>query len=201
MRCDEMCRQAIEAVDQKRLLIRPNRFETVWRHWLEKPIDWCLSRQIWWGHQIPAYHCTSGDRAVWVAGHSEDDARCKAAQQLGLNDDADITIVRDEDVLDTWFSSGILPFSLNGWPNDVHFRDNYPLDILVSGHDIVFFWIARMVMLSQHFHKSVPFREVLLHGIICDEQGKKMSKSSGNVIGPMQIINGSSPEVSTIYSA
>lgn len=194
MRCDEMCRQAIDAVDQKRLLIKPNRFEPVWRHWLDKQIDWCLSRQLWWGHQIPAYYCASGARAVWVAAHDEHEARRKAAQQLGADGADGISIARDEDVLDTWFSAGLLPFSLNGWPQDDHFGDNYPLDILVSGHDILFFWIARMVMLSQHFHNSLPFREVLLHGIICDEQGKKMSKSSGNVIGPMQIIDGSSPQ-------
>lgn len=195
MRCDEMCRQAIEAVDRKQLVIKPHRFEVVWRHWLEKPMDWCLSRQLWWGHQIPAYKCTYDDRTLWVAAHSENDARQKAAQQFGLTSDDDILMKRDEDVLDTWFSSGLLPFSLNGWPNDSQFHDNYPLDILVSGHDILFFWIARMVMLSQHFHRYVPFREVLLHGIICDEQGKKMSKSSGNVISPQQIIDGSSPEV------
>lgn len=195
LRCDNVCRQSIDAVEQKRLQVIPDRFESVWRHWLEKPIDWCLSRQIWWGHQIPAYHCSYDNRSIWVAAHNESDALQKAAQQFELPSAEHISIKRDEDVLDTWFSSGILPFSLNGWPNDDRFYENYPLDLLVTGHDIIFFWVARMVMLSQYFHKMVPFQQVLLHGVICDEQGKKMSKSSGNVISPQQIIDGSSPEV------
>lgn len=196
LNCDKMSADAMRAVETKQLCIEPSKFENEWNRWHENSIDWCLSRQIWWGHQIPAYHCTMSNKSVWIAAHTKQEALTKAMNQFGTNvSAADVTIKQDEDVLDTWFSSGILPFSLFGWPRDSAKLVNYPLDVLVSGHDILLFWIARMVMLSTHFQGEVPFRTAFLHGIICDEQGRKMSKSRGNVITPDQVINGATLQV------
>lgn len=197
MKCSHLAQSAMEAVDNGTLIFDPPRFENDWKNWLNKSVDWCLSRQIWWGHQIPAYQCTYEGRTLWIAAHNEDEAREKAFEKLKVASSncssKDIHICQDEDVLDTWFSSGILPFSLNGWPNgQSQSSKNFPLDVLVSGHDILFFWVARMAMLSLHFKQDVPFRKILLHGIVCDSEGKKMSKSRGNVITPTQIFNGAS---------
>lgn len=199
LRCDEMSKEAIRVVKTGELEIEPSKFQHDWNRWFENPIDWCLSRQIWWGHQIPAYHCTYKDSSIWVAAHTQEEALDKAVEEFAKIDETvvkeKITVKQDEDVLDTWFSSGILPFSLFGWPKVEKLTENYPLDVLVSGHDILLFWIARMVMLSTHFQKTVPFRKVFCHGIVCDEQGKKMSKSRGNVVTPDQVINGASLKV------
>lgn len=197
LKCDQMSTEAINAVESGRLTIEPSRFQNEWKRWFENSIDWCLSRQIWWGHQIPAFLCSYEDKSIWVAAHSQQEALQKAIIKFGGSniDQEKILIKQDEDVLDTWFSSGILPFSLFRWPTDENIHSNYPLDVLVSGHDILLFWIARMVMLSTHFQKDVPFRTAFLHGIICDEQGRKMSKSRGNVITPDQVINGASLKV------
>lgn len=195
--CKQMSEIAIEAVNDGRLKFDPSNFENQWKTWLGKSMDWCLSRQLWWGHPVPAYHCKYKDQTKWFAAHNEEAARDKAAIDFNLateTDKAKIIIKQDDDVLDTWFSSGILPFSLSGWPNTTK-MNNYPLDLLVSGHDILFFWIARMVLLSTQIMNDVPFRKVLLHGIICDDQGKKMSKSLGNVVTPDQVINGNSLNV------
>lgn len=196
LNCDKMSADAVQAVETKQLCIEPSKFENEWKRWHEKNFDWCLSRQIWWGHRIPAYHCTNGNRSVWIAAHTEEEALAKAMDGFGTVVAEDVAIKQDEDVLDTWFSSGILPFSLMGWPHvDADLATNYPLDVLVSGHDILLFWIARMVMLSKHLQAEIPFRKVFLHGIICDEQGRKMSKSRGNVITPDQVINGATLQV------
>lgn len=204
LKCGEMSKQAKRAIETGRLILEPAKFENEWNRWFDNQTDWCLSRQIWWGHQIPAFHCSYDDKSIWVAAHTKQEALHKATKQFGgsskINQEK-IVVQQDEDVLDTWFSSGILPFSLCGWPN-VEKIPNYPLDVLVSGHDILLFWIARMVMLSTHFQNDVPFRKAFLHGIICDDQGKKMSKSRGNVVTPNQIINGASLKVCmyTIHS-
>lgn len=197
LKCDEMSKDAMRVVQTGQLQIEPSKFEHEWNRWFENPVDWCLSRQIWWGHQIPAYHCSYGDKSTWIAAHTQQDALNKATAIFGIpsTNAAQIKIKQDEDVLDTWFSSGILPFSLFGWPTLNNISAKYPLDVLVSGHDILLFWIARMVMLSTHFQNDVPFRKVFLHGIVCDDQGKKMSKSRGNVITPDQVINGASLKV------
>ncbi|XP_055315839.1 valine--tRNA ligase-like isoform X2 [Sitodiplosis mosellana] len=195
LKCDEMSKEAIRVVETGQLEIVPSKFQHEWNRWFEKSTDWCLSRQIWWGHQIPAYHCTYENRSIWVAAHTRNYAVDKAVKEFGRTETVDrekIAVKQDEDVLDTWFSSGILPFSLFGWPTVDKLTANYPLDVLVSGHDILLFWIARMVMLSTHFQKNVPFRKAFCHGIVCDEQGRKMSKSRGNVITPDQVINGAS---------
>lgn len=193
-----MSQMAIQAVDNGKLSIEPPCFKNQWKMWLNKSVDWCLSRQLWWGHRVPAYYCEFKNQSTWIAAHNEEEAHNKAAKYFKINANSTNTIInirQDDDVLDTWFSSGLLPFSLQEWPQSKQLN-RFPLDILVSGHDILFFWIARMVILSHQIMNDVPFRKVLLHGIICDEQGKKMSKSLGNVVTPEQVINGATLKVS-----
>lgn len=195
IRFDEMARAAIEAVENGELTIHPPNFEKEWRRWLSNSQDWCISRQLWWGHQIPAYECEYRGDKLWIADHNVEDAHKKATVKFNAAESQAIIIKQDEDVLDTWFSSALLPFSLFGWPQaDTDFTKYYPLDMLETGHDILFFWVARMVVLGQRLTGQLPFKNILLHGIICDDQGRKMSKSVGNVILPEQIINGASLE-------
>lgn len=195
VRCEEMSKMAIKVVETGELKIQPDSFRAEWNRWLSESRDWCISRQLWWGHSVPAYECTALGKTVWVAADNEDDARQKAAAQYfnNLNDPTSISVRQDDDVLDTWFSSALLPFTAFGWPNhkdDASFARHYPQDILETGHDILFFWVARMVMLGKYLTGNVPFRNVLLHGIVCDAQGRKMSKSLGNVIVPQQVVLG-----------
>ncbi|XP_065090132.1 valine--tRNA ligase [Ochlerotatus camptorhynchus] len=192
VRCEKMARRAVEAVHCGQLKIVPNNFEKDWFRWLENCHDWCISRQLWWGHRIPAYEVKCGSNTTWIAARSMEEAQQKA--QLLLKS-KDFEIIQDPDVLDTWFSSSLLPFSALGWPDDSDDRKRfYPLDLMETGHDILFFWVARMVMLGQELTGQLPFREILLHGIICDENGRKMSKSLGNVIKPNQVVQGISLE-------
>lgn len=192
MRCHEMDDAAIEAVEQAKLKIVPDKFEKDWIRWLSEHRDWCLSRQLWWGHPIPAYECIYDDRVEWIVARNEEEARQKAMAKFGVIEANAIEVKQDEDVLDTWFSSGLLPFTVFGWPNEdpSDAKKQYPLDIIVTGHDILFFWVARMAMLGTQLTKQLPFQKILLHGIICDANGRKMSKSRGNVVVPSQIING-----------
>lgn len=192
--CENMAKEAIAVVDSGELQIVPANFRTEWARWLGESRDWCISRQLWWGHQIPAYKCSFNNQIVWVAARSIDDGTEKCLKLLPGSSRASIVIEQDSDVLDTWFSSALLPFSTLGWPdsNSTIFRRHYPQDLLETGHDILFFWVARMVMLSQQLTGRVPFKTVLLHGIVCDAQGRKMSKSLGNVVVPDQVIAGAS---------
>ncbi|VEN44184.1 unnamed protein product, partial [Callosobruchus maculatus] len=155
--------------------------------------DWCISRQLWWGHQIPAYSChllDEPDKKVWVAAEDETAALEEGRAILGSGSQ-DIVIERDEDVLDTWFSSALQPFSAFGWPKQsAALSKFYPLSVMETGHDILFFWVARMVMLGTNLTGQLPFKEILLHGIICDAHGRKMSKSLGNIIAPENVIEG-----------
>ncbi|KAI5789345.1 tRNA synthetases class I-domain-containing protein [Pyronema domesticum] len=166
--------------------------EQLWNQWLDGIQDWCLSRQIWWGHRIPAYRVIKGDLTTrWIAAETEE----TATAQLTAEEKAQgCTLAQDEDVLDTWFSSGLLPLSTAGWRGTVGesdaWKENYPITFIESGGDILFFWLARMAMLSTHFSDALPFNEILLHPLVCDATGKKMSKSVGNVLDPLYVIHG-----------
>uniref|UniRef100_A0A8C7IRB3 Valine--tRNA ligase, mitochondrial n=1 Tax=Oncorhynchus kisutch TaxID=8019 RepID=A0A8C7IRB3_ONCKI len=199
VRCGEMARRAIQAVDEGQLEIIPHFYTKTWSSWLSNISDWCISRQLWWGHQIPAYRVTLSDSTdtqeeLWVWGRSEEEARERAAGKYGVTADT-ITLTQDPDVLDTWFSSGLFPFAMLGWPQQTSdLRQFYPNTILETGSDLIFFWVARMVMLGTELTGQLPFKQVLLHSLVRDKHGRKMSKSLGNVIDPLDVISGISLE-------
>ncbi len=201
----EMAKEAIKAVDSGETEFIPANWKKTYDEWMHNIQPWCISRQLWWGHQIPAWYGPDGRpfvaaneiEALQIAqSHyrelankspkgSKEQLQGEGYSSLELND-----LKRDEDVLDTWFSSALWPFSTMGWPDDtVELKKYYPTSVLVTGFDIIFFWVARMMMMGLHFMKEVPFKQVYIHALVRDEKGQKMSKSKGNVMDPLVLID------------
>ncbi|GAA5835277.1 hypothetical protein JCM11251_006667 [Rhodosporidiobolus azoricus] len=197
--CKTLAEKAIERTKAGELKIRPAASEGDWYRWLEGIQDWCISRQLWWGHRAPAYFVKiegeEQDRlsnTFWVTGRNEQEAQQRAAEKFPGKQ---FVLEQDEDVLDTWFSSGLWPFSIQGWPDKTPDLDHfYPSNLLETGWDILFFWVARMVLLGIYLTGQVPFSEVFCHAMIRDAHGRKMSKSLGNVIDPIDVIEGATLE-------
>ena len=182
VKMEPLAKRALEVVKNEKIQITPKRWEKVYYNWLENIRDWTISRQIWWGHRIPAYYAEDG--TVFVA-KSLEEAKVQAREKFGK----DVNLTEETDVLDTWFSSALWPFSTLGWPNETEdLKKFFPTNALVTGADILFFWVARMVMMSLYIKDEIPFNYVYLHGIIRDEKGRKMSKSLGNSPDPLDLI-------------
>lgn len=202
--CNEMAARACKAVRDGELQILPKVHEKTWFNWLENMRPWCVSRQLWWGHRIPAWFAYAEGEDVdmldvnslaysarWIVARSEEEAEARAHTVLESEGKKLGSMRRDEDVLDTWFSAGLFPFAVFGWPDHTaDFKAFYPTTLLETGLDIIFFWVARMVMLGLQLTDTLPFTNVYLHAMVRDKEGRKMSKSLGNVIDPLEVIDG-----------
>ena len=193
LKMDNISRECLEKNNLEQPNFIPKRWQKVYKDWLVNINDWCISRQLWWGHQIPAWYVlqtpdeTITQNTPYIIARNEKEALNNATEKFG----SEFKLVRDKDVLDTWFSSGLWPFSTLGWPNvdDEDFKKWYPNSVLVTGFDIIFFWVARMTMMGNVFTSKIPFHDVYIHGLVRDENNKKMSKSAGNGIDPLLLIN------------
>ncbi|MBP0649470.1 class I tRNA ligase family protein, partial [Mycobacterium tuberculosis] len=180
---EELAKPARAAVADGRMRFVPKQWENTFYQWMDNIQPWCISRQLWWGHQIPAWYGPDG--RVFVA-ESEAEAKAAATQYYG----GETPLVRDSDVLDTWFSSALWPFSTMGWPDETaELARYYPTSVLITGFDIIFFWVARMMMMGLEFMDEIPFHDIYMHALVRDEKGAKMSKSKGNVIDPLTLID------------
>jgi valyl-tRNA synthetase len=197
--CKDMAKRSTDAVRQGDLKIIPDNHEKTWFQWLDNIQDWCISRQLWWGHRIPVYlitipgvidHPDPQNNDHYIVGRNIEEARANAAKKFNVEAEK-IQLEQDSDVLDTWFSSGVFPMSTMGWPdkNADDLKAFFPGDLLETGHDILFFWVARMVMMSLELTDKLPFHTVYLHPMVRDEEGQKMSKSKGNVIDPLEVMD------------